>query len=379
MNDSDGRPGSGDGPIRVLFVVSQLGLGGTEKNLAELVLAMDRSRFTPEVLVFESGGEHESVLRAANVPIHAVTPRLGRYLDRTAALRERCRAFRPHVLQGFGIFVGPYVGVAGRLTGVPMVATTLFASGMPPAARRFYGVGWRLFDHFVCNNTVARAFLSERCAVPLSRIALVPNGLDFARMEEGAAHAPQLRGQLGLDPDTLLVGAVGKLNHEKDPMTFARAAKRIAGQRPGVSFCYVGSGPDRPTLEAYVAEAGLSGRFFLEPQRADAPWLSREFDVAVLSSATEGLPTVLTEYMYWGRPCVVTNVGDCAEVVRHGRTGYVVPAGDHEAMAASVVSLLDDAALRASMGRAGRQRVLENYSIERYAADYQALYEAALL
>ena len=114
--------------------------------------------------------------------------------------------------------------------------------------------------------------------------------------------------------------------------------------------------------------------FLLLPKRPDAPWVCRDLDIGVLSSRQEGLPNVLLEYMWWGKPCVTTDVGDCSRVVRDQVTGFVVPPKDPEAMARALWTLLDKPEKAAEMGIQGHRRVEEEFGIDKYVQEMAGLY-----
>ncbi len=365
-------------PLQVLFVIGQLGLGGAEKNLAELVLGLDPRAMAATILVFQPGGEWERVLRDAGVSVVTITPRRGRIVDRVAEIYRLCRRLRPQVLQAFDSVAGIYCAVAGRLARVPVICSCFLATYLHERLQLVQRVFGRFIDHTICNTERGRDYLVAECREPAAKLSVIPNGLDFGRMERGRAGVASLRAELGLAADRPLIGMVGKLNADKNPLLFARAAAIVHRRFPAAAFCLVGSGPDEAQVASFLREQGLAGVFFLVPKRLDAPWLSREFDVAVLSSRTEGLPTVLTEYMYWAKPCVVTDVGDCARVVRDQETGFVVPSDDAERFAGAIATLLADPALATRLGRAGRRAVEDRYSIERYIGDHLALYDRLL-
>jgi glycosyltransferase involved in cell wall biosynthesis len=375
---SEARPPAGGGatrpPFRVLFVIGQLGLGGAEKNLVELIQGMDRTAIEPMVLVFNPGGEWEVELRRLGVPVHAIARKYGRFGDRLLAIGRLCRAHRPDVLHAFDMVTSPYCAMARLFVRVPSVYSCFLATYMVTQLRYAQILLGPLIDRTVCNSERGRRYLIERCHTAPERLMVIANGLDFRRMEQGRAGAVSLRRELGIGADQPLIGMVGKLNADKNPMVFARAALSVQKQFPAATFCIIGAGPHRDMVQRFVEQEGLRERFFLVPQRPDAAWLAREFDVAVLSSSTEGLPTAVTEYMYWEKPVVVTDVGECSRVVLDGETGRVVPPDDPEAFAAAILDVLRDPIRAREMGRAGRRRLEKYYTVERYVADYVRLY-----
>ncbi len=120
-----------------------------------------------------------------------------------------------------------------------------------------------------------------------------------------------------------------------------------------------------------IRDLGLGDRFSLLGEREAAWNLLPGCDLFVLTSLTEGLPNTLMEAMAAGLPCVCTDVGGCRELVAHGVTGYLVAPGDARALADRVVELAGDVALRSSMGRSGRERIADGYSVERLVSEVE--------
>ncbi len=367
-------------PIRVLFVINQLGLGGQEKRLVELLTNLDPNRVEVcGVVVAIEGGEWEAVLREAGITVMPMQSQSGRRIRRMQHVYRVCRRYRPDVVHAFDVLSGIYACLASRLARTPVFISS-FNNVRMPAQRVFYAerLLWRLKDKIICNSHRGRRFLEEQCRVAPDRLAVIVNGFDFDRMAHPPHPASSLRTELGLHPERPLVGLIGKLKANKDPLTLARAAVLVMEKRPDAVFCIIGSGSYRDDVAAFIEQHKLAGRFFLIPQRPDAAWLARDFDVGVLSSRFEGMPNVVLEYMFWEKPCVVTDVGDSGDVVQHGHTGLVVPPGDPEALARSILSLLDDPQTARQMGRAGRARLNKHYRIERYIDDLMETYSACL-
>ncbi|MGL6280293.1 MAG: glycosyltransferase, partial [Gaiella sp.] len=140
----------------------------------------------------------------------------------------------------------------------------------------------------------------------------------------------------------------------------------------------VGDGDDRDRLEQRAHDLGLARScLFLGYQEDVAPWYAI-CDAVVLTSASEGTPVTIIEALAAGRPVVVTLVGGVGDVVEEGVTGFLVEAGDTDAMADRLAALAADPSLAARLGAAGRERVIERYAVERLVDDVDALYRRLL-
>jgi L-malate glycosyltransferase len=147
-------------------------------------------------------------------------------------------------------------------------------------------------------------------------------------------------------------------------------------QVPDARFVIAGEGELRAALERQIKDHHLEKHVMLLGFRPDVLSLHKAFDLFVMSSVTEGLGTSLLDAMACEKPVVATNAGGIPEVVLEGTTGLLVPPRDHAAMAAAVVRLLRDPALRDRMGAAGLRVVREKFSAERMVQDTLKVYQA---
>ena len=199
-----------------------------------------------------------------------------------------------------------------------------------------------------------------------SRIKIVHCGIEPERF---AAPAPAATGPLRLV-------AIGRFVEQKGQMILIPAMRRICETHPDATLRLVGDGPERAALEAAIAAAGLTGNIHLTGW-LDEAGIRAELDAAhalVMPSFAEGLPMVVMEAMAAARPVIATYIAGIPELVRPGETGWLVPAGDPEAMAAAA---LDLAAMtgtgRQTLGDAARARVLARHDVDREAEKLAAL------
>ena len=158
---------------------------------------------------------------------------------------------------------------------------------------------------------------------------------------------------------------------------FLRAAKRVHQEVPNAVFLLAGEGGLMTSLQSLAAELKIEGcTYFLGRCEAMAELLNIS-DVCVLSSKAEGFSNSILEYMAAGKPVVATNVGGAPEAIVEGVTGFLVPAGNDEKMAARIIELLVNHDRR-FMGARGRQIVLEKFSPEAQLARTESLYDDLL-
>jgi glycosyltransferase involved in cell wall biosynthesis len=238
-----------------------------------------------------------------------------------------------------------------------------------------------LIEHVLARATDVIVSVNEadrkrmiRWGIPPHKIVNIPNGIDLGAFK-GPVHSGSLRRALGLDENRPLVMQVARLSAQKDPLAFVEGAAHVVQERPDAQFALVGEGPLRDAVAAHVRDLGLEGSVHLLGWRDEASKLMPAADVVSLTSRWEGMPYTLLEAMASGRPVVATAVNGCPEIIVDGGTGFLVPPGDTAAWAGRVVDLLSDPAMAAAMGRRGRARVEERFSLQGVVACVESLYQ----
>ena len=191
----------------------------------------------------------------------------------------------------------------------------------------------------------------------------------------------RIRKELGIPPGAVVVVYTGRLAAVKALPSLVDAFGQVARQIPEAMLVLVGDGPLRASLAEQAGRLGLTGenlRFTGHVEPAKVPEWLRLADVFTLVSYSEGLACALLEAMATGLPSVVSDIAANRQLIDSGQHGFRAPAGDAEAIAAAIIKLLENAPLRAAMGQAARQRVLESYTIERVADRYEELIHQAL-
>jgi len=184
--------------------------------------------------------------------------------------------------------------------------------------------------------------------------------------------------KLGLSPDDTVIGYVGSLTKVKGPAYLLEAFKKILHFYPTAKLLFVGDGPLKKMLKTVSAEKGIGNSVLFMGYRRDVPQILKAIDVFALPSVGEGFGISLIEAMYMGLPCVATDVGGIPEVVKNGGTGILVPPANSEALAKAIKELLDKPELAKRYGAAGKKRVLENFTADRYIEKLENLYDKLL-
>ncbi len=319
--------------------------------------------------------EAELGRRAASAGIEVFPCRMRKSYD-LAAIRILLRVLRDQGVDVVNTHSGRdsmLAGVAARLSRRhPAVVRTRHLA-MPITSR----ISYSCLPHRVV--TVSR-YVKEYLVgegVPGERIVVVPTGIDLGKFAQGPAHG-NLREELGLAPDALLVGSVSVLRRKKGHRFLLEAAPSILDAFPHAVFVIAGSGPQEKNLRKTIAGSGLSGSVRMLGHREDVSDVLQSLDLFVLPTEEEALGTAFVEAMAAGLAVVGCRVGGVPEVVEEGRTGLLVPPGDPAALGEAIRSLLADGELRRRMGAAGRKAAISRYSGEGMCRGMYELYRSLL-
>lgn len=372
--------------LRVLHVITGLGLGGAERMLVSLLAAADRERVSMAVISLTDDGVMGDEIRGLGIPLEAMGMRSGFPSPALLArLVSRIRAYRPALVQTWMYHADLLGGLAARFAGASRLVWGLHNSDLDPErtktltrlVARACGPLSRVLPNRIVSCSTSAMELHARLGYARDKFTVIPNGFDIRSFHPDPSARGALREALGLDDRRLLVGLVARFDPQKDHRNFIAAAARVGAPRDDVDFVLIGKDCDEANRElgAWIADTGLAGRFHLLGIRRDVQRLIPGLDLSVTSSAYgEAFPLVLGESMACGVPCVATDVGDSAHIV--GDTGRVVPPGDPGALGGAIGELLAlGGEERAALARAARERIVTRFSIEAIAARYLALYE----
>jgi len=359
---------------RVFYLITELDAGGAEKALYELATRLDRRRFEVMVGCLTGRGAVGEQLLAAGVDVRYFEMR--GWWDAAAWLRvrEALREFRPHVLHAFLFHANLVSRVAAMGLGVEEVISSVRVEEPRRSHLWLDRLTRRLVDRVTCVSVSTRDYTRRMARIPPEKLVVISNGVD-AEQWRVSLMAPPAEWRL---PDGApVVGVIGRLHEQKDPETMLAAAERVVSGVPDAVFAFAGEGPLAERCRATANLRGLDENVRWLGRLSDVRPLLSRIDLLALSARWEGMPNVVLEAMACGKPVVATRAGGTPEIVHDGVTGFLVPVGDADALAARIVELLADAALRERLGKAGLKRVKEHFSIRKMVAANEALYEAA--
>jgi len=362
----------------VLLLARELGLGGSERQLAETALALDRGRFDPHIGCFRAGGFRARELAESGIPVlelgvrSLVGPsvlagarRMGRYIARHGIL----------LVHAFDVPLDLFAVPVARWFRVPGVLASQRAHRAltPGITRHLLRLTDRIADGIVVNSAAVAEELVRDDAVPRSWLHLAPNGVDTSVFRpEGP------RTSLPWTAPGAVIGVVCALRREKGLDVLLDAFARARTAHAGAKLLIVGSGPVLPELEARARDLELGADCRFQPAVQNvAEWL-RAMDIFALPSLSEALSNSLIEAMACGCCVIASDAGGNPELVDDGQTGLLSPAGDAAALAERLEFALGDGTFRRRVGERAALRAAERHSRQVAARRMGAIYASFL-
>ena len=364
-------------PRPVLLMVRELGIGGTERQLAQTAMTLDRSRFEPHVACFWESGFRGEELRAADVPIVRLPVRSFASWSAAAGALQMGRYLRLHgisLVHTFDVPMNLFGVPAARFFRTPVVISSQRAhrSLTPGWQTQMLRVTDRLVDAIVVNSLAVARELTEESRVPASLIHLWRNSIDLTRFYPGRRRMPQLADA------SLVIGVVCALRPEKSLETLLDAFAQVRNLRPGLKLAIVGDGPEAPELKARSEALGLSDACWFFPAASNVPEWLRSIDIFVLPSRSEAFSNSLMEAMACGCCAVASDAGGNPELVTHNATGMLFPVGDADTLAQRLAVGICEDEVRERLAAEGAAFLHDNFSVEAAAQRISGLYESLL-
>jgi glycosyltransferase involved in cell wall biosynthesis len=376
---------------RICHVITRMIVGGAQENTLYSVMGQMANGHEVVLLSGPSPGPEGELLAAEKVPglQLVVEPTLVRDLAPLTdikcyfALRRYFRENPFDIVHTHSSKAGILARLAARAAGVPTVVHTVHGQ-----AFYAYQAWWRNQMYIWAERLAARSSdrifavaqaMIDQCVAagvaPREKYRVVYSGMDVEAFMSTEAD-PDLRAELGIPPDALVVGKIARLFEMKGHDFLIEAAPRIVAEHPNVKFLLVGDGSLREPLEKMIADRDLQENFVfsgLVPPSEVCRYTAL-MDVLVHLSLREGLPRTVVQALASGVPAVGFALDGTPEVVLDGKTGFVCRPEDVDQVTDSVLKLLGDPELRRSMGENGRDLVRERFPWQRMVDVLEAEY-----
>ncbi|MBI1826618.1 MAG: glycosyltransferase [Planctomycetes bacterium] len=403
----------------ILYVITDLELGGVPLHLRRLALAMrDRGQSEGkltqiQVVSLAPFGPVAEMLRDDGFTVHSCNGRSGKDIRVITRLSGLIRELRPRIIHSFLFHANLAARLAARLAKFPR--ERLICEIQTVEVERTWHLWVDRHTHELCRFTIGNSpsvieHLHTHAGIPRDRLRLVRGGIDPQRIQSAQ---PIDRSKIGVAHDSAMILWVGRLDPVKgldfllDAFAQAISQSQISNlkspQNASISSSFdsksaidnrqstipppsenplpqsptlvlVGNGPIRIQVESQVASLQLKDRVMLLGARQDVPSLLKACDLFVFPSRTEGLPNALLEAMAAGCPIITTDVPGCRDLITPETTGLIVPYGDTSNLASAMLRLLTDQALAQSLGQAAAKSVSADWSIDATWNGYAAIY-----
>ena len=368
------------GPVPISYVTSAIHSeqAGTEGHLLRLIRSMDRTRFAPKLILMQetdwAKSFHDHLVPLETLGFQSWSrPRDWRVISELA---RRFRKDGTQIVELHSVeahFVG---AMAAHLAKVPVVISCRRNSGHQLGLKERVLSRWgnRYVTQFLANADFVADRISEIEGIDRSRFQVIHNGVSLDRFEPGT-HAQVSAEFEQRTQGKRVISIVANLRPVKNYPFFLQAAKLVAQKHSDVVFAVMGEGPLKSELQSLANNLGIEHQvLWLDSVPCPGPYLLRS-TIACLSSKSEGFSNAILEYMAASLPVVATNVGGAAEAIVEGTTGYIVPANSPAVMADRLLQLLEmDETDRQQMGRLGRERVENYFTMEGQLRAFQDLY-----
>lgn len=366
-----------DRPKKILYVITKSNFGGAQRYVFDLAAAMKESGFDVAVAL---GGEGvlKQKLDAKGVRTISIST-LGRDLSvakDTASLKTLysiIKTERPDILHLNSPKAAGLGALGGRLLGIKDIIQTVHGFSFNenrPLWQRALICFFSWLTILLCHKTIV---LSERELNQTKRMLFVENKIILIR---NGVHAISLlsreeaRKDLGIPENAFVVGSVGELHKNKGFEYLVEAAHLL----PNITFCVIGEGEERKTLESRIKELGFAERFKLPGFLENAAQYQKAFDIFVLPSVKEGLPYVLLEAGLASLPVVATNVGGIPEIIEDKNSGLLVQPKNPRELAEAISFLIKQPKHRVAFGEELRTRVASQFTLKHMLSQTERLY-----
>ena len=361
--------------IPIMLLVAELGIGGCERDVTNIVLNLDHDRFSPHVGCFAARGLRYPQIAGAGIPIaeFPVTSfRKPSLLTHARSLRAYIKKHQIALVHSWDIPTEMLAVPVSWFAGVPaIIKSHLWLSAYVP---RPYSPIVRMDNHLahkvLLNSEATRQDFLRWSGIPAERTYVSHNGVDSRVFNPGGR----------TDHAEVVVGTVCALREEKRLDILLRAFAAVREQRGGgMRLLMVGSGPMEPELKALRDELGIADVCEFVPSQNDVPPWMRKIDVFVICSQGESLPNALLESMASGCCVVASKVGGIPEVLLDGETGLLAPPADLEGFIRQIGRAVNDSGLRSRLAHAAVARASQEFSTAKAVGRIESLYTDLLL
>ena len=364
--------------MKVLHIITGLDVGGAESSLSNLLSSLN---IETKVVSLTSNGKIGKIIESMGYEVVPLNLTIFNFFTVFLRLCRIIKEYKPDVVQTWLYHADLIGGLAAKFTSVKSVVWNIRTTELKRGSYTTSGIRklLALLSDTVPDKVVVVAEKAKKKHIDLgyksSRMVVIPNGFEIAKFDVSLNKVASFKKEIGLADDELVVGCVGRLSQVKGQDVFVKATNIVLKVFPRVRFLLIGRGLDYSNQEFIdvLKKHSNINNFILLGERSDIPTCLKSMDLFCLPSRSEGFPNSLGEAMLAGIPCVSTDAGDAA--ILGGDDVPIAKVGNHEDLASKLVETLAKSQLeREEIGRRLRQRIINEYSMDKMVCQYQDLY-----
>ena len=359
----------------LLYIITKSDLGGAQANVYDLIANFSKDNEV-HLATGDNGPLTENVSELA-VPVH-ILPNLTRNIQLFGDFNavKKCisliHRIKPDIIHAHSSKAGVVSRIAGWICKVPVVFTA-HGWGFTPGTPNKRRIVALMVEKLLASLTAKLICVSENDR-QLALRSGVGNKNSLAVVRYGINYTPVTTPNLLQQPPRLIM--VARFNEQKDQTTLLKAIAQLKDD--SIHLDLVGSGISLESCKALAKSLGIEDQVSFLGDRRDVPDLLAQSQIFILSTNYEGLPISILESMRSGLPVVATSVNGIPEEVEHSKTGLLVSRQDVKALADALQTLIKSPEIRQQMGKAGRQKFEQEFTVDRMIAETKAIYEQIL-
>ncbi len=368
---------------KILFVITDTGIGGAEKELNTLISEI-RDEYDCTVVSLKKEGYAARELKKQNVKLYSLnmskTGRLKNVLTAPIAVLRLLFIFlkeKPDLIYS-SLFMAD---ILSAVVCIPIRKPLIASLQVAEREKSWQWLIRKIFDftvtEYVAVSKAVADFYSEKAAIEKSKFTVIPNSVNAENYRD-SSKKEGLKKELGIDKEAFVIMSIGRLHRQKGLEYGLKAFKQIKKDHLNVRYVIVGKGPESDRLRRIAERLDISSYVLFTGERKDVPDLLSLADVVLHPSRWEGMPNVVLEAMASATPVVASDVDGTREIIDNGKDGFLVETGEVNEMANIISKLIKSSTLLQNIASAGRTKVEKQFSTDSFVSAHRRVFERHL-
>jgi len=369
--------------INILFVIDNLQFGGGERVFSQLINGLHPDKYNIFLASMPGTQFYESI--DIN-KIHCIPLDFSKIFNPILVLKlaRIIKRYDIKIVNGQGTRAEFYARLAKRYSGKSRYVSTIAMPVEGFDVETVHKFIYRFFDKFseifvdnfiVVSNALIKFLITKR-RLPSSRIHRIYNGIELKYYTPSSINKNNLRNELKINSDIIVIGAIGRLVWQKGFEYFIQSIPEVIKHYPNSKVLIVGEGPLEDRLKAQGSRLKVQNNLIFTGFRDDIKEVLSSIDILVIPSLLEGFPMITLEGMAMAKPIIATSISGIKEQIIDEESGVLVPPGDHETLTKALIALLIDKKKSRYLGLNARRRVKKYFGVEKMVAETERVYQS---